>query len=149
MQFHATRQYRFVAEHFLPQVRGATHPCSKAHPHEYTIRVRLSARDVDADGFVRDDCALIERAIERLEGAKLCELIDPEMTTPECLAAILFACFRKFYPEVCKVTVSASADHWIAFDGSMPPNWARQQATALLAHFQLDAVGNRNAIVMP
>jgi 6-pyruvoyltetrahydropterin/6-carboxytetrahydropterin synthase len=139
MYFTVSRTFTFSAAHFLPQL-PAGHPCAKLHGQSYSVRVKMSARDIDADGFVRDDISGIEQAIKLLDGANLCELITPEYTTPECLSAILFAVCRKLYPEVHRVSVCDRPERSCAYEGSMPPNWARQQATALLA-----AIENRRA----
>lgn len=148
MLFTISREYHFSAGHRLPQVQSP-HPCAKQHGHSYSLRVRMMARDVDSDGFVRDDCSKIDNAIAKLEGTDLCEMIAAEYTTPECLATILFTVFRKFYPEVCKVSVSDRPERSIAYEGPMPPQWARQQATAMIATLQLDEIKRPNEIVMP
>lgn len=154
MQFTVTREYRFAATHRLPQLL-TPHVCSRRpHTHDYVVRVSLSARDIDSDGFVRDNCQQVIDATRALDGAPLHEWIEPEYTTAECLAAILFAVFRKFYSEVCKVSVSEVRGCWVEFDGPMPPQWARQQATALMAHLHVASAtphieGAKNGLTMP
>lgn len=48
-----SKDFTFSASHQLAGLEDG-HPCGRLHGHNYTVRVELSARTVDATGFVLD-----------------------------------------------------------------------------------------------
>jgi 6-pyruvoyltetrahydropterin/6-carboxytetrahydropterin synthase len=92
MRCRLTRDYRFEAAHFLPQV-GPEHKCSRMHGHSYHLRVTLEG-DIDPElGWLMDFAELdhlVAPVLARLDHRLLNDVDGLGNPTSEMLAAWLW-----------------------------------------------------------
>ncbi|WP_045392264.1 6-pyruvoyl tetrahydropterin synthase family protein [Falsirhodobacter sp. alg1] len=115
--FRITKEFAFSASHQLMDL-PPEHQCARLHGHNYIVLIELSARDLDANGFVRDygELAPLKSYIDdRFDHRHLNDVLDDPMVTAEKLARHLYEWSAARWPEVSAVRVSETPKTWAEY----------------------------------
>jgi 6-pyruvoyltetrahydropterin/6-carboxytetrahydropterin synthase len=107
MRYTITKEFRFEAMHYLPQMPEG-HKCKRPHGHSYLVRVELASDTLDEFGFVEDYGELndIREYIDGvLDHRDLTKIFGAENTTAEILAGIFFDRWKQTHPALQAVTI--------------------------------------------
>ena len=105
--YNISKKFSFSASHVLMGLVG-THPCSRLHGHNYTVKVTLESDKLNSHGFVVDyrDLDQIKQFIDaKLDHRHLNDCLDVNPTA-ENIAKFIFKQFAKEFPKMISVTVS-------------------------------------------
>ena len=108
--FRITKEFHFSASHQLTSL-PPDHQCARLHGHNYIVEVELSAKVLDAHGFVRDyhDLAPLKRYIdESFDHRHLNDVLGHQQVTAEYLARHFYDWCKARLPETAAVRVSVS-----------------------------------------
>ena len=129
MSFQIEKEFTFSAAHCLSGL-PADHPCGRVHGHNYTVKLVLSADEVDEIGFVRDyrDLDRFKKWLD--DGLDHQYLGDPELDittshvemvpralpsmnpTAENMAKYFYTIAKQWFPELIGVGVSETPKTW-------------------------------------
>ncbi|PBB29307.1 MULTISPECIES: 6-carboxytetrahydropterin synthase QueD [Mesorhizobium] len=115
--FRITKEFHFSASHQLTSL-PPDHQCARLHGHNYIVEVELSAKDLNAHGFVRDyhDLAPLKRYIDdSLDHRHLNEVLGHEQVTAEYLARHFYEWCKERLPETAAVRVSETPKTWAEY----------------------------------
>lgn len=114
--FRISKEFHFSASHQLDHL-AEDHPCARLHGHNYIAVVELAAKELNADGFVRDyhDLAALKGYIDdTLDHRHLNNVLNVH-TTAENLARHLYDWCAARWPEVSAVKVSETPKTWAEY----------------------------------
>ncbi|PAP97498.1 6-carboxytetrahydropterin synthase QueD [Mesorhizobium wenxiniae] len=115
--FHISKEFHFSASHQLTSL-PPNHQCARQHGHNYIVVVELSAKELDALGFVRDyhDLAPLKRYIdESFDHRHLNDVLGHEKVTAECLARHFYEWCKARLPQTTAVRVSETPKTWAEY----------------------------------
>ncbi|AZN97966.1 MAG: 6-carboxytetrahydropterin synthase QueD [Mesorhizobium sp.] len=115
--FHISKEFHFSASHQLTSL-PPNHQCARLHGHNYIVVVELSAKELDARGFVRDyhDLAPLKRYIdESFDHRHLNDVLGHEKVTAECLARHFYEWCKARLPQTTAVRVSETPKTWAEY----------------------------------
>ncbi|MCF6120305.1 MAG: 6-carboxytetrahydropterin synthase QueD [Mesorhizobium sp.] len=115
--FHISKEFHFSASHQLTSL-PPNHQCARLHGHNYIVVVELSAKELDALGFVRDyhDLAPLKRYIdESFDHRHLNDVLGHEKVTAECLARHFYEWCKARLPQTTAVRVSETPKTWAEY----------------------------------
>lgn len=107
MKYTITKEFRFEAMHYLPQMPEG-HKCKRPHGHSYAVTVELASNELDDFGFVEDYGELndIREYIDgKLDHRDLTQIFGAENTTAELLCQMFFHAWKNAHPALSAVTI--------------------------------------------
>ncbi|WP_111430133.1 6-carboxytetrahydropterin synthase QueD [Rhodobacteraceae bacterium DSL-40] len=114
--YRISKEFHFSASHQLGHL-PPEHQCARLHGHNYVVVVELAARELDAQGFVRDyhELAPLKDYIDtRFDHRHLNEVMNVP-TTAENMARHFFDWCRSRWPETTAVRVSETPKTWAEY----------------------------------
>jgi len=116
--YEITKDFAFSAAHVLHGLRP-NHPCGRTHGHNYTVRVALSAHDLNTVGFVVDygDLKPFGLWLDTNLDHQLLNKVLPMQPSAENMAQYLHAVLHDVVPVPDGVTVAVAVSE-------TPKTWA-------------------------
>ncbi len=115
--YRITKAFHFSASHQLKGLAG-DHPCARLHGHNYVVEVELSAKALNAQGFVRDyrELAELKHYIdETLDHRHLNDVLGDDQVTAEHLARHFYDWCKARFDETSAVRVSETPKTWAEY----------------------------------
>ncbi|UWQ31250.1 6-carboxytetrahydropterin synthase QueD [Leisingera sp. M527] len=114
--FRITKEFHFSASHQLTHLPSG-HQCARLHGHNYVVVVELAAKELNADGFVRDYHEL-KPLKEYIDGTfdhqHLNDVLEGH-STAENMAKHFYDWCHARWPEVTAVKVSETPKTWAEY----------------------------------
>ncbi len=114
--FRITKEFHFSASHRLEHL-PEDHQCHRLHGHNYIVVVELAAKELNADGFVRDYHELkpLKTHIDDdFDHRHLNDVMDIHPTA-ENMAKYFFDWCKHRWPETAAVKVSETPKTWAEY----------------------------------
>ncbi len=119
--YEIAKTFTFSASHRLEGLPDG-HKCQRLHGHNYTVQIRLSADDLDDQGFVAD-FAELDRAArwlrENFDHRHLNEVMDGPPTSERIAAMVFKQCAASFLGRsrvhLSAVRVAETASTWAEY----------------------------------
>ncbi|MCE5975226.1 6-carboxytetrahydropterin synthase QueD [Sinirhodobacter sp. WL0062] len=114
--FRISKEFHFSASHQLAHL-PADHQCARLHGHNYIVVVELAAKELNADGFVRDYHELRPLKIyidEVFDHRHLNDVLNVP-TTAENMAKHFFDWCQARWPETVAVRISETPKTWAEY----------------------------------
>lgn len=114
--YRIAKEFHFSASHQLTHL-SADHHCARLHGHNYVVTVELAAKELNADGFIRDyhELSALKVYIDtHFDHRHLNDVLDGP-STAENMARHFFDWCKARWPEVAAVRVSETPKTWAEY----------------------------------
>lgn len=114
--FRISKEFHFSASHQLTHLPG-DHQCARMHGHNYIVVVEMAARELNADGFVRDyhELAPLKAYIDECFDHRHLNDVLNVASTAENLALHFYEWCAARWPETTSVKVSETPKTWAEY----------------------------------
>ena len=105
--YKISKQFTFSASHVLDKLHDS-HPCTRAHGHNYVVIIHLRSKELNESGFVKDytDLKFVEEYLDNTLDHRHLNDVIPYHPTAENIARYLFEIFSEKLPELYAVEIS-------------------------------------------